>query len=559
MANETREGDVFQKLFDKLEVEKKALGGKVFDILGEAFENQSLKELLVEAIRYGESPEVKARLNQVIEGALDTEHLKDILKRNALVEQHMSLDELYAVKEEMEKAEARKLQPYFIRSFFTEAFESQNGEMRPREAGRFEVRHVPAAIRERDRIIGATRTPVLKKYERICFEKQMIRLTGKPMADLIHPNHPLMAATTDLVLSAHRSKLKQGAVLVDPQDDGTEPRVLFMVDHSVRESEKADSNGKPVIASRRLQFVAIDQGGNPFHAGWAPHLDLQPIDDCDLKLVKDILQAPWITGDLESMALNHASQHLVPDHYQEVKARRERVSDKIHAAVHERLIKEINYLSGQAIKLDEQVSAGKQPRVQPENFRRRAEELTARLEQRKKELEAMKNVVSSTPVVIGGALVIPQGLLASLKGDTTFCVDAQARARIEQVAMQAVTQHEQALGNTVKDVSADKCGWDITARPPRNLDGSLPQDRHIEVKGRAKGQDVITVSRNEIFYALNQADKFWLAIVVVDGDDYEGPFYVKNPFTKEPDAGVPSVNYEIKHLLSKAEPQEFSQ
>lgn len=559
VANETREGDVFQKLFDKLEVEKKALGGKVFDILGEAFENQSLKELLVEAIRYGESPEVKARLNQVIEGALDTEHLKDILKRNALVEQHMSLEELYAVKEEMEKAEARKLQPYFIRSFFTEAFESQHGEMRPREAGRFEVRHVPAAIRERDRIIGATRTPVLKKYERICFEKQMIRLTGKPMADLIHPNHPLMAATTDLVLSAHRSKLKQGAVLVDPQDDGAEPRVLFMVDHSVRESEKADSNGKPVIASRRLQFVAIDQGGNPFHAGWAPHLDLQPIDDCDLKLVEDILQAPWITGDLESMALNHASQHLVPDHYQEVKARRERVSDKIHAAVHERLIKEINYLSGQAIKLDEQVSAGKQPRVQPENFRRRAEELTARLEQRKKELEAMKNVVSSTPVVIGGALVMPQGLLASLKGDTTFCVDAQARARIEQVAMQAVTQHEQALGNTVKDVSADKCGWDITARPPRNLDGSLPQDRHIEVKGRAKGQDVITVSRNEIFYALNQADKFWLAIVVVDGDDYEGPFYVKNPFTKEPDVGVPSVNYEIKHLLSKAEPQEFSQ
>ena len=41
IANETREGDVFQKLFDKLEVEKQALGGKVFDILGEAFENRS--------------------------------------------------------------------------------------------------------------------------------------------------------------------------------------------------------------------------------------------------------------------------------------------------------------------------------------------------------------------------------------------------------------------------------------------------------------------------------------------------------------------------------------
>ena len=433
VANETREGEVFQKLFDKMEIEKKALGGKVFDILGEAFENQSLKDLLVEAIRYGESPEVKAKLNQVIDGALDTEHLKEILKRNALVDQHMSLQDLYAVKEEMEKAEARKLQPYFIRAFFTEAFQTLSGEMRPRESGRYEVRHVPAAIRERDRVIGGSspshgRTPVLKKYERICFEKQLLRVPGKPMADLIHPNHPLMAAATDLVLSAHRSKLKQGAVLVDPNDDGIEPRVMFMVDHTIRESDHDNRAGKPTIASRRLQFVEIDQQGNTYHAGWAPHLDLQPVDDHDHTLVQDILNAPWITGNLEALALNHASQYLVPEHYEEVKTRRERAATKIHAAVHERLVKEINYLSGQAIKLDEQVAAGKQPRVQPENFRRKAEELTARLEQRKRELEAMKNVVSSTPVVIGGALVIPQGLLAMRKGEMTFTADAQARA-----------------------------------------------------------------------------------------------------------------------------------
>lgn len=559
VANETREGEVFQKLFDKLEVEKKALGGKVFDILGEAFENQSLKDLLVEAIRYGESPEIKAKLNQVIDGALDTEHLRDILKRNALVEQHMSLEDLYAVKEEMEKAEARKLQPYFIRAFFTEAFQTLSGEMRARESGRYEVRHVPAAIRERDRVIGESRTPVLKKYERICFEKQMVRVPGKPMADLIHPNHPLMAATTDLVLSAHRSKLKQGAVLVDPNDDGIEPKILFMVDHTIREGESVSADGKPAIASRRLQFVEIDQKGNSFHAGWAPHLDLQPIAAEDHQLVQDVLNAPWITGNLESLALHHASQHLVPEHYQEVKSRRERTADKIHAAVHERLVKEINYLSGQAIKLDEQVAAGKQPRVQPENFRRRAEELTARLEQRKRELQAMKNVVSSTPVVISGALVIPQGLLAMRKGETMFTADAQARAHIEQVAMQAVIDREQALGHTVKDVSAAKCGWDITSRPQANPDGSLPQDRHIEVKGRAKGQDVITVSRNEILYALNQAEKFWLAIVLVDGEEYDGPYYVKNPFSTEPDFGVPSVNYELKHLLSKAELQELNE
>ncbi|MBE0507868.1 MAG: DUF3883 domain-containing protein [Marinospirillum sp.] len=553
VANETREGEVFQKLFDKLEIEKQALGGKVFDILGEAFENQSLHDLLMEAIRYGESPEVKARLNQVIEGALDTEHLKEIIKRNALVDQHMGLEQLYAVKEEMEKAEARKLQPYFIRAFFTEAFQLLQGELRAREGSRYEIRHVPAAIRERDRVIGETRTPVLKKYERVCFEKDQIRVDGKPMASLIHPGHPLMATTTDLVLEAHRNKLKQGAVLVDPNDDSTEPRVLFMIDHSVREGLDAAKNNQTKVASRRLQFVSINEQGQAQHEGWAPHLDLQPIDAADQPYLKNLLQAPWLSGNLESLALRYASQHLVPGHYEEVKYRRETQSNKILAAVNERLVKEISYWSDRYMKLTDEVAAGKQPRLQPQNAKRTVEELTARLEQRKRELHDMKQVVSSTPVVIGGALVIPQGYLATQKGETQFAVDAASRARIEQIAMQAVIQHEKALGRSVKDVSAEKCGWDITARPQPQADGSLLPDRHIEVKGRAKGQEVITVSRNEICYALNQgAEKFWLAVVLVDGEDYEGPYYIQNPFTREPDFGVPSVNYELKYLLSKA-------
>ncbi len=559
IASETREGEVFQRLFDKIEIEKQALGGKVFDILGEVFEGKSLKDLLVKAIRSSESDEARHAYQESFFGnALDTDHLKEILRRNALVEQHMNLEDLYAVKEEMEKAEARKLQPYFIRAFFTEAFQNLTGEMRTREAGRYEVRHVPASIRERDRIIGESRTPVLRKYERICFEKDLVRAHGKPMADLIHPGHPLMHATTDLILSEHRSKLKQGAVLVNPNDDGLEPRILFMVDHNVREVLASNQHDEPRVASRRLQFVEIDQHGKAFHAGWAPHLDLQLVDDYDLKLVQDILNAPWINADLEGLALNHASRHLVPEHYQEVKARREHQADKVLAAVNERLVKEINYWSNHYIKLSDDVAAGKQPHMQPEMARRRVDELTERLNQRKRELEAMKAVVSSTPVVIGGAFVIPQGLLAQRKGETTFCADTDARARVEMVAMNVVIAVEQGFGHEVKDMSAEKCGWDVTARPPANPDGSIKPDRHIEVKGRTKGQNTITVSRNEIIYALNQTDKFLLAVVIVDGDSHEGPHYICNPFSTEPDFGVASINFDLSDLLSKAVSPELT-
>lgn len=557
VANETREGDVFQRLFEKLEVEREALGGRVFDILGEVFEEKSLREMLIEAIRYGEDPAVKARLWQKVDGALDTQHLKDIISRSALAEEVMDERRLFAVKEEMEKAEARKLQPYFIRSFFSQAFEQLGGDLKPRESGRYEITFVPGSIRERDRQISGRDTrnadPVLRKYERVCFEKQYVRLldrVGASMASLIHPAHPLMQSVVDLVIEQHRNKLKQGTVLVDHNDSSLDSKLLFMLDHSVKESGEAGR-----IISRRLQFVEIDEHGNASNAGWAPHLDLHPIEAADHKLIEDVLGADWITRDLESLALAHASSKLVPEHFTEVKTRRETQIDKNLTAIHERLIKEINYWSDRHEKLKDDLAAGKDVRLNLENVRRTIDELTARLESRSKELKAMRQVISATPVVLGGALVIPAGLLAQRKGEQegeTWTADADARARVERIAMEAVMMAEHQLGHSTFDVSAEKCGWDITSIPPA-VDGRMPQVRHIEVKGRVKGQSTITITRNEILYGLNQADKFILAIVLVDGDQHEGPFYVRNPFKQEPDWGVASMNWNLDQLLANAE------
>ncbi len=556
VASETREGDVFQRLFEKLEIEREALGGRVFDILGEVFEEKSLRDLLIEAIRYGDDPQVRARLLRRVEGVLDTDHIRTIIARNALSEEVMDEKRLFAVKEEMEKAEARKLQPYFIRAFFNQAFQQMGGELRAREPGRWEITHVPATIRERDRqITGRDRrntNPVLRRYERVCFEKQFVRILERPgaaMASLIHPGHPLMQAVTDIALEQHRGKLKQGAVLVDPNDLGLAPKVLFIIDHSVKEG-----SDQSLTVSRRMQFVEIDAEGRTVHAGWAPHLDLEPIDPDDFALVKDVLNAPWIMENLEQRALVHASSELVPEHFEEVKTRRERHVDKTLAAVHERLVKEINFWQDRAIKLKEDMEAGKQPRLNYENAVRTMDELTARLQTRTAELQSMRHVVSATPVILGGALVIPAGLLAQRKGESAeadWTADAQARAEIERIAMKAVMDAERAMGHEVIDVSAQKCGWDLTSIPPP-VEGKLPPTRHIEVKGRANGSTTITVTRNEILYGLNQADKFILAIVLVDQDHYEGPYYIRRPFTQEPDWAVTSINLDLQQLLSFA-------
>jgi hypothetical protein len=359
-----------------------------------------------------------------------------------------------------------------------------------------------------------------------------------------------MLAVSDMLLEQYSNLLRQGAILVDPVDDGEEPHLLFLLTHEIK-------SGDGQVLSKRLQFVKVAPDGSTTFAGWAPHLDLEPLTPADRPLLDDLLTAPWICADQEQRALALAAATLVPEHFQEVAGRRIAHVDKTLAAVHERLTKEISFWSDRWLKLKEDKEAGKDVRLNVENARRTVADLEGRLEGRKKELQSMRHVTSSTPVALGGALVVPVGLLCRLRGETTsnagaaFCADAAARARIERIAMDAVRQAEESRGCTVVDVSALKCGWDITSYQPA-IDGKQPISRHIEVKGRVKGASTITVSRNEMLYALNQADKFALAIVIVDEDDQvAGPHYLTNPFNIEPGWGVSSVNFDLKELLTR--------
>lgn len=557
VAKETREGDVYHRLLQKLQVENEALQGRVFDILGEVFEGTSLRDLLLRAIRYGDQPEVHDRLFRQIDGALDRDHIQHILERNALAQETLGPERLFHVKEEMEKAEARRLQPYFVRSFFTKAFETLGGSMQKKEANRFEINWVPERIRDRDRVItGRNRrdqSPVLKRYERVCFTKEAVRPVDRPglaLASLIHPGHPLMLACTDVLLEQNANLLRQGTILVDRSDEGDQPWLLFLLTHEVKA-------GDGITISKRLQFVRVTQDGQATFAGWAPHLDLEALPTSERSLIQDILQAQWLGSGLEQHALGLATSTLVPEHFKEVSERRVAHVDKTLNAVHERLTKEITFWTDRFQKLTEDRAAGKDVRLNLENTRRTLEDLQDRLDNRKRELMAQRMVVSTTPVVLSGALVVPEGLLKQRRGDAPagaqFSADAAARARVEAIAMKAVTLTEESKGCTVVDVSKDKCGWDLTAYPPA-VNGKQPTPRHIEVKGRAKGSTTITVTRNEILYALNQADKFRLAIVLVGEDDQpEGPFYIQEPFDVEPGWGVSSINYDLSALLGHAE------
>ncbi len=546
VAKETREGDVYLRLLEKLAEAREALGGQVFDVLGQlTFEDRPLRELLLEAIRYGERPDVRAKQSMIVEKALDLGHLQKLIAGRALAGDSMDVSRVWAIRAEMERAEARRLQPHFIASFFLEAFRLLGGTIHEREPNRYEVRHVPAVIRSRDRAIGRGE-PVQPRYERITFEKTLISLAGKPPAAFICPGHPLLDSTIDLVIERHRDLLKRGSVLVDDKDEGEQPRALVYIEHSIQDA-RTDRAGNRRIVSRRLVFVEIDPDGKTRSAGPAPYLDYRPLKDVEQQALGQYSIPAWARADLENKVLEHAAVHLVPEHFDEVRRRKEERIDKTLAAVKDRLTTEIAYWDHRAAQLKEQELAGKvNARLNSGLARQRADGLTARLQKRLAELEQERRLSPLPPVVLGCALIVPIGLLRRLQGSSsapaTFAADRDA---VAAAAMAAVMQAERELGHAPRDVSALNCGYDIESAVVGT--GRL---RFLEVKGRRAGAETVTITKNEILTALNKPEEFILAIVEVNGENVTTR-YVRRPFRREPDFGVTSVNYGLGELWAK--------
>jgi hypothetical protein len=449
----------------------------------------------------------------------------------------------------MERAEARRLQPHYIESFFRQAFTHLGGQIHPRENGRFEITRVPGAIRERDRAIGRSE-PVLERYERVCFEKNLI--SGPPVAAYLCPGHPLLDATIDLVLERYRDLLKCGAVLVNDADDSDDIRALFYLQHAVQDGRQT-RGGEQQIISERMQFVEVDAKGQVRDGGPAPYLDYRPITTAEKELVSDRLKAAWLSRNLEGEVMAYAITELAPAHVQEVRDRRLAEIAKVESEVIARLKKEINYWDHRAEDLKAQERAGKAGgRLNATQAANRANELADRLQRRLAELSRERDISARPPAVKGGALVVPGGLLRRLTLPTStqpsqLSDNSASRAEIELLAMQAVIDAEKALGHLPRDVSAERIGYDIESKNAAT--GHL---RFIEVKGRIEGADTVTITRNEILTALNKPEAFILAIVsVADGFVHE-PRYVRTPFKREPDFGATSVTYQIAELMRTA-------
>ena len=344
--------------------------------------------------------------------------------------------------------------------------------------------------------------------------------------------------------------MKRGAVLVDESDFGIEPRVLFFLEHALQDASRTRTGDRRVI-SKRMLYVEMVRDGSVKHIHYAPYLDYRPLAH-DEPASSEIMGRPecsWITRDLERAAQSHAIESVVPEHLDEIRKPRLDLIFKTEAQVKDRLTKEITYWDHRAQKLKDQEQAGKpNDRLNSDEAKKRADLLEARLAKRLEELKLEAQISPLPPVVHGGVLVVPVGLVAEMRGGTTGTVRAKDTQASAARARQVVMETELRLGYEPTDREFDRLGYDIESRIPDT--GTL---RFIEVKGRVEGSETITVTRNEVLYSLNKPDQFILAIVEFLNDSEHRLHYVRRPFQREPDFGVTSINYSFAELLAKAE------
>ncbi len=532
VAKDTREGQVYELLLHKLEEQRQALGGQVFDVLGQAMSGRALRDLLIEAIRYGERSDVRAHLEEVIDAHVG-EGIGELIGKEALASEVLSEADVTRLRLQMEEAAARRLQPHYVHAFFERALGALGGRLVEREPQRYEVAHVPADVRSR---IARSGRPVLRRYERICFDKSLIHQTGRPLAELVAPGHPLLDAVVALTIERHGALLSAGAVLVDPADPSEVPGVLCYLEHTITDARHGDGKGREStsdhggsahVVSRRFEFVNVDRHGNGSPGGYAPYLDYRPATPDELTLAKRILGEEWLSGpDLERRALDYGIEHIVPEHLAEVTARVDERAERTIAAVRTRLTREINHWDQRAAVLREQAAQGRQPKMNPERAQARADELATRMRRRLAELEEERQLQALPPVLVGAAFVLPAGLLASLGDPDAVAARHLARETqaIEERAMRAVLDAEADLGRAAAAMSHSNPGFDIR---------SIDAEGHlllVEVKGRIEGSTTVSVTRNEILTGLNAAERYLLALVEVRADSTCEVRYLYNPF-----------------------------
>ena len=501
VAEDTREGKVLARLFDKLEEIRNKLGSdKVFDIIGDVFYGKNLHQLILDAVTRAK------KLDEILEELdiqPDREYLANIKKVLGETLATRFID-YTRMKEMADKAKECRLIPEYVEEFFKRVFKRVGGKYRVLKDGFIAIDSVPYEVRQIAESVDFKNRfgVIMKRYPKATFDKDIA--FKNPDAEFISFGHPLLEALIEWVITNFSEEVKKGAVFKDPS--GIYHGLIWFFVAEVRD-------GKGSVAGRRI-IALYDDGKEIRETNPAILWDLSPYKE------KVGLKEPREEKKVLSFAIKVVEKYK--ENILQERNRQAEIKRKYGLKSLEYLIGE---LDAQLAELYERQAKGEKvdlPIRNKEEQKRRYEESYTHL---KEEIEREKSLTISMPEILTVIRVISE------KGEMA------SDEEIEKIGMRIAMEYERRQGRMPEDVSKENLGFDIRSKGKN-------ETRYIEVKARAN-EGEIALTPNEWFKAKRFKNDYYL-YVVMNASQKPKLYIIQNPVEEfEPVEKVEVVRYLI--------------
>ncbi|MDI6791681.1 MAG: helicase-related protein [bacterium] len=515
VAEDTREGEVLKRLFDKLDEISQALGSdKVFDVVSEVLYNINLSQLLMDAVTRARSMD---EILREIDIKVDKDYI-DKVKENLGESLATRYIDYTRIKEMQQQAREYRLIPEYAEGFFKKALIKIGGRLKGRKDGFLAIDSIPFEIRkvaEQDtfkRCFGE----LLKKYPKATFDKEVA--FKNPDAEFISFGHPLFEAIMVWIENNLSDSLLNGATFTDP-DGNLHGYILFY------EGEIRDGTGS--VAGKRLFGFYTDENQiksvSPAIIWDLAEGDNTASDAVDVEALKKLVSnsvIPKLKGYREELLAERSRQAGIKEKYG--------LKSLEHLIVR---------LDGDLITLYDRKERSENVDLVIRNKEERKEGYERALTELKKQIQKEKSLTMSTPRFVGIIRVKP-----ATKIDKAMKSDAQ----IEAIGLKMAMAYERKKGREPEDVSTENLGFDIRSR---DENGNV---RYIEVKTRAE-TGAVSLTQNEWFKAQRFKDDYYL-YAVMNAAQKPQLYIIRNPAENlETEEKVEVVRYVVpfKEIVEK--------
>ena len=512
VAQNTREGNVLQRLLNKLDLIREQMGDdRVYDVISDVFEDVRLDDIINATFNGVESDYTIA---------IDNSLTEEIFKRKINDQKEKlghSLVDYKDARKLKEDSDERRLQPIYIRLFFEKAFKNLGGEYTEVRKSIYRIDKIPEQIIQALKDDYNISSDI--KEIKFCFDKQVF-LDYQYLSDLgrvhyINPGNPIFDSLIKVVRSEYKEDMLKGTILVSPEDK--EEYFAFYL--KSKNNDKRPHKEKEIIADEQLHFVYGNNQDERKATSPAKYIDLHPPGSFTKEITTPAVidnekVIEWSFQNVTLQQFEDTSVHVKKD----ADTRKQYLEEAFNNIIVD-LTAEINDLQGKILLGDQKVE---------EKIKRKQEqieEIKRKKESRLEKLDLMQQLNIKPPLVLGCAYVVP---LTKVEYHSHFGMHRDDE--VEAIAMDVAMKHEESNSWIPYDVSADNTGYDIKSVSPEGI------KKYIEVKGRS-GDGGVMLSENEMNRLMQLGDSAWLYIVI-NCKSIPELYRIKNPAN--------NLNFEVK-------------